>query len=78
MGIITGDFDTPKKLELKKTGVNTLLSIMESREDSEISDKIMKGLKKDNLIKMINDIYALAEETNSNSSIDEKEKGDVR
>ncbi|KAI6654157.1 Inositol 1,4,5-trisphosphate receptor 1 isoform [Oopsacas minuta] len=51
--LIVSDIDTPRNLDVRSTAITTLLAVMESRDETDISDKILLRMRKENLISMI-------------------------
>eukprot|EP00800_Vazella_pourtalesii_P015780 TRINITY_DN4342_c0_g1_i5.p1 TRINITY_DN4342_c0_g1~~TRINITY_DN4342_c0_g1_i5.p1 ORF type:complete len:1829 (-),score=335.50 TRINITY_DN4342_c0_g1_i5:43-5529(-) len=58
--LIVSDIDTPRNLDVRSTAITTLLAVMESRDETEITDKILLRMRKENLIQMIQKIRAEA------------------
>ena len=66
------DIDTPRNLDVRSTAITTLLAVMESRDETEITDKILLRMRKENLIMMIQKIRAEAVSLEDNGENDER------
>ena len=51
--LIVSDIDTPRNLDVRSTAITTLLAVMESRDETDITEKILLRMRKENLVNMI-------------------------